>query len=65
MTDLRQLRELERWLALIRVAGVAFGVFQVAVGSDFPHNYQGWAWVTTGIFAAGTAVLLWLSRGEW
>ena len=65
MTDLRQLREMERWLALIRVAGVAFGIFQVAVGSDYAHNYQGWAWVTTGIFAAGTAVLLLLSRGEW
>jgi signal transduction histidine kinase len=65
VTDLRQLREMERWLALIRIAGVAFAVFQVAVGSDYPHNYQGWAWVTTGIFAAGTLVLLWLSRGEW
>jgi signal transduction histidine kinase len=65
MTDLRQLREMERWLALIRIAGVAFAVFQVAVGSNYPHNYQGWSWVTTGLFAAGTLVLLWLSRGEW
>ena len=56
MTDLRQMREMERWLALIRIAGVAFAVFQVAVGSDYPHNYQGWAWVTTGLFAAGTLV---------
>jgi signal transduction histidine kinase len=65
MTDLRRMREIERWLALIRVAGVAFAVFQVAIGSDYPNSHQGWGWLTTGIFAAGALVLLWLSQGEW
>jgi signal transduction histidine kinase len=65
MTDLRRLRETERWLALIRIAGVALGLFQVAIGSNYPNDHQGWAWLTTGIFAAGTLVLLWLSRREW
>ena len=32
MTELRRLRETERWLAWVRVAGVPFAVFQVAVG---------------------------------
>jgi signal transduction histidine kinase len=65
MTELRQLRETERWLAWVRVAGVPFAIFQVAIGSDYPHNYERWAWVTTAVFAAGTLVLLWLARREW
>jgi len=65
MTELRRLRETERWLAWIRLAGVPFAVFQVSIGSDYPHSYERWAWVSTGIFAAGTLVLLRLSRRDW
>jgi signal transduction histidine kinase len=65
MSELRRLRETERWLAWIRLAAVPFAVFQVAIGSDYPNNYERWAWVTTGIFAVGTLVLLWLSRRDW
>jgi len=65
MSELRRLRETERWLAWIRLAGVPFAAFQVAISTDYPHDYERWAWVTTGIFAAGTAILLWLSRREW
>jgi signal transduction histidine kinase len=59
-----RLREVERWLALIRLIAVPFGAFQVAVATDYPHNYERWAWVTTGLFAAGTLLILWLSRRE-
>jgi hypothetical protein len=65
VTELRRLRETERWLAWIRLAAVPFAAFQVAIGSNYPHGYQRWAWVLTGGFAAGTLLLLWLSRKEW
>jgi signal transduction histidine kinase len=65
MSELRRLRETERWLAWIRLAGVPFAVFQVAIGSGYPHNYERWGWVATGIFAAGTLILLRLSRRDW
>jgi signal transduction histidine kinase len=62
MMERSRLREVERWLALIRLVAVPFGAFQVAVATDYPHNYERWAWVTTGLFAAGTLLILWLSR---
>ncbi len=65
MTELRRLREIERWLAWIRLGAVVFAVFQVAIGSNFPHSYVSWAWVTTGIFAAGSLLLFRLSRSDW
>ena len=65
MTELRRLRETERWLAWVRLAGVPFAAFQVAIGSNYPHGYERWAWVLTGGFAAGTLFLFWLSRKEW
>jgi len=65
VTELRRLRETERWLAWIRLAAVPFAAFQVAIGSNYPHGYQRWAWVLTGGFAAGTLLLLWLSRTDW
>ncbi|MGB2874195.1 MAG: ATP-binding protein [Gaiellaceae bacterium] len=65
MTELRRLREIERWLAWIRLAGVPFAVFQVGIGNHYPPNYEAWAWVTTALFAAGTGVLLRFSRRDW
>ena len=65
MTELRRMRETERWLAWIRVGGVFFAIFQVWIAGGYPKGYERWAWITTGIFAAGTAVLLVLSRRDW
>ena len=65
MIELVRLREAERWLAWVRLAAVPFAVFQVAVASDYPSHYERWAWLTTVLFAAGTFVLLWLSRRGW
>ncbi len=65
MTELRRLRETERWLAWVRLAAVPFAAFQVAIGSNYPRGYERWAWVLTGGFAAGTLFLFWLSRKEW
>jgi signal transduction histidine kinase len=63
--DLQRQRDLERWIAWVRIAAVAFAVVQVAIGSDYPPGYEAWAWVTTGLLAAGTAVLFALSRRIW
>ena len=62
--SLRQLREVERWIAWIRVGGVPFAIFQVAIATNYPRGYENWAWFVTGIFALGTAALLVLSRRE-
>ena len=61
----RRARELERWIAWIRLAAVPLAILQVAIGADPPAGYEPWAWVTTGLFAAGTLVLFWLSRRAW
>src|SRR4029079_10373483 len=65
MTELRRLRETERWLAWIRLVGVPFAAFQVAVGTDYPPGYERWAWITTAVFAVGTVVIFWLARRNW
>jgi signal transduction histidine kinase len=62
---LGRMREVERWLAWIRLIGVPFAVFQVAIGTDYPHNYKAWAWLVTGIFGVGTLILLSLARRDW
>ncbi|MFL5920658.1 MAG: ATP-binding protein [Gaiellaceae bacterium] len=63
--DRRRSRELERWIAWIRLGGVAFAVLQVAIGAEYPPGYETWAWVTTASFGAGTLAVFWLARREW
>jgi signal transduction histidine kinase len=62
--SLGQLRATERWLAWVRVGAVPFAIFQVAIAANYPAGYESWAWLVTGTFALGTAVLLVLSRRE-
>ena len=63
--ELKRLRDVERWIGWIRLAGVPFAVFQVAIGTGYPSGYRLWAWVATAIFTAGAAVLFLLSRRDW
>ena len=63
--DLARQRELERWIAWIRLGAVGFAIVQVAIGTGYPHGYERWAWITTGLFAVGTLVLLACSRRTW
>ncbi|MDQ2910238.1 MAG: hypothetical protein M3R39_04380, partial [Actinomycetota bacterium] len=49
--ELKRLRDVERWIGWIRLAGVPFAVFQVSIGSGYPHNYRLWAGITTALFA--------------
>jgi signal transduction histidine kinase len=63
MTEAARRREIERWVAWIRLGGVAFAVLQIAVLTQrFPPGYLDAAWALTGAFAAGTVLLLWLAR---
>jgi signal transduction histidine kinase len=63
--EIRHLREVERWIGWIRLAGVPFAIFQVAIASGYPPDYEFWAWITTALFAAGAIALFWLSRRDW
>jgi signal transduction histidine kinase len=59
------MREVERWIAWVRVVAVVFAVLEVGVFTTFyPPGYDEWAWALTGAFAAGAVVLLLLSRLE-
>ena len=62
--ELRRLREIERWIAWIRLVAVPFAIFQVSIASGYPEGYLIWAWVTTGLLAAGTLLLFWLARHD-
>jgi signal transduction histidine kinase len=55
-------REIERWIAWIRLAIVPVAIVQVAVSDGFPPGYHEAAWMTTAVFAVGAAVLFALSR---
>jgi signal transduction histidine kinase len=63
--DLQRQRELERWIAWIRLAAVVFAAVQVAIGSDYPPGYEAWAWTATALLAVGSVVLFVLARREW
>ncbi len=56
-----QLRGLERWISLVRVCAFPF-VLGTVVAASYPHGWALWAWVTTGVFAAGAAAFFALAR---
>jgi signal transduction histidine kinase len=56
-------RELERWIAIVRLGGVVFAFIEVAfLSSDFPPSYEMAAWILTGIFALTAVALFFLVR---
>ena len=63
--ELQRLRDVERWIAWIRLGAVPFAVFQVAIGANYPGNRELWGWLTTAFLAAGALALFALSRREW
>ena len=56
-----QLRDVNRWIATVRLLAVPFAAFQVAAAADYPDGYEELAWVATFIFAAG-AIAFWILR---
>ena len=64
MSDLQERRrEFETWIARVRLVGVVLAVLEVAIFTRrFVPGYLVAAWTLTGVFAAGTIVLLFLAR---
>ena len=59
-------RQIERWIGWMRAGGVAFAVLEVGVFSKrFPPGYERAAWIITGLFALGTALIaVWIRFGS-
>jgi two-component system sensor histidine kinase KdpD len=56
-----RLKDVDRWIATVRLLAVPFVAFQVASTDDYPNGYEARAWAVAFVFAAG-AVVLWLLR---
>ncbi len=64
MSDRRTLflRDLETWMAWVRVGGVVFAALEIGVfTSYFPPGYKTAGWIITGVFAVGALALFWLA----
>ncbi|HLM35023.1 MAG TPA: ATP-binding protein [Gaiellaceae bacterium] len=56
-----RLRDVDRWIANVRLLAVPFVAVQVATTDNYPDGYEVWAWAVAFVFAAG-AIVLWLMR---
>jgi hypothetical protein len=60
---LDRLREIEVWIARVRLGAVAFVIVEVGLLSkDYPRGYETIAWLLTGVFGVGAVVLFWASK---
>ena len=65
-SELERRRQIERWIAWVRLLAVPFAFVEVAVLSDgFPAGYERWAWIATAVLSVGAVALWVLSRREW
>ncbi len=56
-------REMEVWIARVRLVAVLFGVVEVGlVTKNYPSGYERYAWVTTAVFGLGALLLLVASK---
>jgi signal transduction histidine kinase len=62
VTDLRRLRQNERWIAYVRAGAVVFAFGQLFLTRGYPPGYELKAWIVTVVVAAGAGVLLVASR---
>jgi signal transduction histidine kinase len=58
-----QLRGVERWISIVRLIAFPFIVAAVAF-AGYPPGWEAWAWVTTGLFALGSAFFFVLARTD-
>jgi signal transduction histidine kinase len=63
--ELGRLRDVERWIAWVRLGAVPLAFFQVAIAQHYPGDYELWAWLTTGVLCAGALAFWAFSRREW
>jgi signal transduction histidine kinase len=63
--ELERRRQIERWIAWVRLFAVPFAVFEVGViSSGYPAGYERWAWIITAVLAVGAATFWFLARAE-
>lgn len=60
--ELERLRNVERWIAWIRLGAVPFAIFQILLTGVHPPHLGLLAWIATAVLAAGAAVFFVLSR---
>jgi len=54
---LARLREIEVWIARVRLGAVVFAVLEVGVlSADYPPGYENYAWITTAVFGVGALI---------
>jgi len=54
----------ERWLSWVRLGAVPFAILQAVLAAPYPASEGNWIWVTTGVFALGSAVMFFLARQD-
>src|SRR5690242_14132526 len=55
---LERQREVELWIARVRLVAVFFAVLEVAILSEnYPPGYENYAWIATAVFAVGAVAL--------
>jgi hypothetical protein len=60
---LARMREMEVWIARVRLVAVLFGVLEVGLLSEhYPPRYEDYAWLTTAVFAVGAILLFVASK---
>lgn len=63
MTRVERLRQIEVWIALVRILAVGWAVAEVGwISGNYPQGYHAWAWAATGALAAAAAVIMLLAR---
>ncbi len=62
-TRLAGLREVELWIARVRLGAVLFAVVEVGLlSTGYPRGYEAYAWLTTAAFGAGAILIFAASR---
>jgi signal transduction histidine kinase len=60
---LDRLREIEIWIARVRLGAVVFAAMEVGLlSTDYPRGYETIAWLITAVFGVGAVVLFLASR---
>ena len=63
--DLERRKEIERWIAWVRIFAVPFAIVEVGFLSEgYPPGYERWAWIATAALAVGGAGFWWLARRD-
>jgi signal transduction histidine kinase len=58
-------RQIERWIAWVRLFAVPFVVVEVGViSSGYPPGYETWAWIITAVLGVGAVAFWFLARAE-